>query len=98
LAHREGLLTRQSDGGLRLTERGIKAATRVVRNHRLWEAYLITHADIATSQVDWGADEIEHVLDGEIVRDLERLLPEAGQPEMPASPHRLNPATEKGYN
>jgi manganese/zinc/iron transport system permease protein len=96
LVHREGLLTRQADGSLRLTERGIQTATRVVRNHRLWEAYLITHADIATSQVDWGADEIEHVLDGEIVRQLERLLPEAGRPEMPASPHRLNSALERG--
>jgi manganese/zinc/iron transport system permease protein len=94
MAHREGLLTRQPDGHLRLTERGIQTATRVVRNHRLWEAYLITHADIATSQVDWGADEIEHVLDGEIVRELERLLPEADQPEMPASPHRLRPGVE----
>ena len=94
LADREGLLNRAADGTLRLTERGIQTATRVVRNHRLWEAYLITHADIATSQVDWGADEIEHILDGEIVRELERLLPEADQPAMPASPHALTPAAE----
>lgn len=94
IADREGLLTRQPDGRLRLTERGIQTATRVVRNHRLWEAYLITHADIATSQVDWGADEIEHVLDDDIVRELERLVPDAGQLAVPASPHRLTPAGE----
>jgi manganese/zinc/iron transport system permease protein len=94
VAHREGLLTRQDGARLSLTERGIQTATRVVRNHRLWEAYLITYADIATSQVDWGADEIEHVLDGEIVRELERLLPEAGQPEVPASPHALKTELE----
>jgi manganese/zinc/iron transport system permease protein len=49
----------------------------VVRKHRLWETYLITHADIAPGNVDWGADEIEHVL---------AATRPAG---MPQSPHEL---------
>ena len=34
----------------------VDAAQRVVRNHRLWETYLITHADIAPLHVDRNAN------------------------------------------
>jgi manganese/zinc/iron transport system permease protein len=44
-----------------------------MRNHRLWEVYLITHADVAPSHVDWDADMIEHVLPPEMVTRLEEL-------------------------
>jgi manganese/zinc/iron transport system permease protein len=50
---------------------------------------LITHADIAPSQVDWGADAVEHVLDPEMIRKLEKLLPELKDLKMPPSPHEL---------
>jgi manganese/zinc/iron transport system permease protein len=46
----------------------------MVRNHRLWEMYLITHADIAPSHVDRGADMIEHVLGQAMVLKLESLM------------------------
>jgi hypothetical protein len=36
--------------------RGRDKARQVVRKHRLWETYLITHADVAPGQVDLGAD------------------------------------------
>jgi manganese/zinc/iron transport system permease protein len=74
-----------------LTKRGIEEAARLVRKHRLWEAYLIAHADIAPSQVDWGADEIEHVLDREMIQELEQMVPEIESGQMPPSPHKLTP-------
>ena len=88
-AAREGLI--QHDGGreIRLTERGAAEAQRIVRNHRLWELYLITHADIAPSHVDRDADQIEHVLDPELVADLEELLKAQARPGVPPSPHAV---------
>jgi manganese/zinc/iron transport system permease protein len=58
-----GLLKKVSPDALGFTPEGLAKAQAVVRKHRLWETYLITHADIAPGHVDWGADEIEHVLD-----------------------------------
>lgn len=74
-----------------LTEAGLKEAAKVVRKHRLWETYLLTHADIAPGQVDWGADEIEHVLDEEMIARLEKILQTSDTETVPPSPHRLKP-------
>ena len=46
----------------------------MVRNHRLWEEYLMTYADISPSHVDYSADLVEHTLSPEIVRALESAL------------------------
>lgn len=92
-ARRHGLV-RKTPGRkhCQLTTRGLVEARRFVRNHRLWELFLITHADTAPSQVDRDADEVEHVLDPEMVAELETLLAvEYPHLAMPASPHRLRP-------
>jgi manganese/zinc/iron transport system permease protein len=84
------------DGGFTLTDSGRRAAARIVRTHRLWEHFLTTQADIAPSHVDRAADDIEHVLSEELIRDLEaelRLsgaLSEAGF--VPRSAHALKAA------
>jgi Mn-dependent DtxR family transcriptional regulator len=82
---RRGEVTRGGDGGFRLTSAGRVEAVRILRNHRLWELYLIRHADIAPSHVDRDADDVEHVLSEPIVRELERALDEAVA--IPPSPH-----------
>jgi len=64
-------------GIAKLTQDGNARGARVARNHALWEQYLITHADIAPSHVDWSVDQVEHVLDDELVQRLERLLAES---------------------
>jgi manganese/zinc/iron transport system permease protein len=64
-------LTTAAPQGLVLTESGTRRGNRVARNHRLWERYLITHADIAPSHIDWTVDQVEHVLDADVVRRLE---------------------------
>ena len=88
-AHADGLIQFSGRQRYTLTERGLDEAYQIVRKHRLWEAYLITHADIAPSQVDWGADAIEHVLDQDMIRKLENMLPELKDLQMPPSPHEL---------
>jgi len=46
----------------------------MVRNHRLWELYLTHAAHFAPDHVHDQAEEIEHVLGEETVRQLERRL------------------------
>ncbi|MEP4076554.1 iron chelate uptake ABC transporter family permease subunit [Haloferula sp.] len=87
LARREDHLEPSAPGTIRLSESGFGEATRITRNHRLWELYLIRHADIAPSHVDRDADMVEHILGAEIVRQLEAEL--EPQSEIPASPHTI---------
>ena len=93
-ACRAGLMEAVSGDQHRLTAAGRDAATRVARNHRLWEMYLVTHADVAPSHVDRGADAIEHVLAPEMIQELERALRTAGR--VPPSPHVLGSGAGMG--
>jgi manganese/zinc/iron transport system permease protein len=69
------LLTITPDGlKVQLTSLGQIESRRLVRNHRLWELYLLNHADVAPGRVDRDADMIEHVLDPRLVDELEVLL------------------------
>jgi len=88
-AESDQLVSRQGDA-VSLTLEGFSEAARLTRQHRLWELYLITHADIAPSKVDRDADAIEHVLEPGIVKELEALLARK-YPGVPASPHALQP-------
>lgn len=70
-----GLLTMSPSGSsFQLNGRGDSEARRLVRNHRLWEIYLLNHADVAPGRVDRDADLIEHVLDRRLVDELEDIL------------------------
>ncbi len=96
-AVRDGLIEPAAGDEYVLTEAGRQAAWRVTRNHRLWELFLITHADIAPSHVDRGADQVEHVLEEPMVDQLERLLADSHPDLMnPPSPHRLAVEAEGG--
>jgi manganese/zinc/iron transport system permease protein len=91
-AERDTLLRPTADKHWALTERGEEEAIRIVRNHRLWELYLITHADIAAQHVDRDADRIEHVLSPEMINELETLVERDDQhPAVPPSPHEIIP-------
>jgi manganese/zinc/iron transport system permease protein len=77
------------DHRILFTDQGMRAARDIVRKHRLWEAYLISHADVATGMVDLSADRIEHVLDEDIIKKLEDLFPAVQPKELPKSPHTI---------
>ncbi len=88
---RAGLIREAGGDRYCLTQAGLIEATRVMRNHRLWELFLITRADIAPSHVDRDADQIEHVLGHSMVEELELLLRDRyPQLVVPPSPHTLN--------
>ncbi|BCX49693.1 ABC-type Mn2+/Zn2+ transporter permease [Haloferula helveola] len=88
LARREDHLEPTSDpSAVLLSESGFGEAARITRNHRLWELYLIHHAEIAPSHVDRDADMVEHILGPEMVRELEAEL--APDLQIPASPHLI---------
>ncbi len=83
---REGYLTLASNG-VSLTASGVAEGTRLVRNHRLWELFMIQYADMAAKRVDRDADEIEHVLDADLIHELEARLTTLDQSNLPPSPH-----------
>jgi manganese/zinc/iron transport system permease protein len=87
LAQHDELVTRLGNH-VHLTKKGHVEAERRTREHRLWELYLITHADIAPSRVDREADRIEHVLEPEVVAELEAILIDDIR-KVPQSPHEL---------
>jgi manganese/zinc/iron transport system permease protein len=86
----EGLLTTDPSGAsFQLNGRGDSEARRLVRNHRLWEIYLLNHADVAPARVDRDADLIEHVLDQRLVDELEDLLDEKARERLvPGNPEK----------
>ncbi len=88
-ADRRGWVRPFTGTWIELTEAGHREAKRVVRNHRLWETYLIHYAQIAPHHVDHNADRIEHVLGAEMVEELERLAGESADRKPMSSPHPL---------
>jgi len=86
-AQRAGLVHTSPTNQISLTTTGVTKARRLTRQHRLWELYLITHADVAPSRVDRDADAIEHVLETDVVQELERLLEYQRGSTLPANPH-----------
>lgn len=58
----------------RLTGAGWERASRIVRLHRLWEAYLVTCLGTGVERVHNSAEEMEHVLTSELEEELTTLL------------------------
>lgn len=73
----------------RLSSPGRLEARRVTRNHRLWEAYLLHYADVAPQHIHHNADQIEHVIEPDVVNELEELMAErAAGLSVPADPEQ----------
>ncbi len=85
----DGLIRRRRSD-IALTSLGQIEARRYTREHRLWEIYLITHADVATERVDQDAEHIEDCLEPVMIEELERLLDQSASSQVvPASPHGI---------
>ncbi len=78
----QGLVERRN-GRLAPTAAGLARGAQVRRNHRLWEQYLVSYADVAASHVDWSVDQVEHVLSPALVDELVAALRRRGI-ELPA--------------
>ena len=89
-ARRESWLKEQPDNSLVLTADGANEAIGIIRNHRMWEIFLIENADVAPAYVDRYVDRIEHVVDPEFLEtvnsELQKRYPGLAVPE---SPHQL---------
>ena len=73
-----------------LSASGLLEARRLTREHRLWELYLITHADVAAERVDRDAERIEDCLEPVMIDELESLLQHTrGGSLVPDSPHGI---------
>jgi manganese/zinc/iron transport system permease protein len=57
-----------------VTKGGAERAQRIVRRHRLWEAYLEHVLGVPSEHVHSEAEWVEHVLTPELERRLEELL------------------------
>lgn len=78
---RKGYLTVTNDRA-RLTDTGQTRAQRIVRAHRLWEAYLAERLHLPLDHVHAPAERLEHITTDAIVQ---KLAQETGEPE--TDPH-----------
>ncbi len=87
-AAQRGEIEKAGKNAYKLTESGRSHARKIVRAHRLWEIFLVEQASIAPDHVHRDADDIEHVLPPELIRQLEaRLDAESPPATVPASVH-----------
>jgi DtxR family Mn-dependent transcriptional regulator len=71
---RMGLLAHEPYKGVSLTRRGEVAALRIIRAHRLWEAYLVEAVGLSWDQAHVEAERLEHALSDELADRLDEML------------------------
>lgn len=93
--------------GVRLTEKGNKIAINIVRNHRLWEVFLLEKLEYSWDEVHDIAEQLEHIKHPQLADRLSKFLgypkydphgdpiPQSGG-EIPATVTTLLSETEKG--
>ena len=64
-------------GGLQLTDAGRRQAARLVRTHRLWEAYLVAHLGLPADHVHDPAERMEHYIGESLERQIQADLSDA---------------------
>lgn len=60
--------------GVQLTRKGREAAVMLIRNHRLWEVFLLDKLGFTWDQVHEVAEEMEHVRSPLLIERLEKFL------------------------
>lgn len=68
--------------GVRLSEKGRKAAVKVIRKHRLWEVFLVEKLNFKWDEVHDIAEQLEHVDSDKLIERLDSFL---GKPKV--DPH-----------
>jgi DtxR family Mn-dependent transcriptional regulator len=74
LLEERGLIIHEPYKGVRLTEKGRRLASAVLRRHRLAERLLTDILHMDWSQVHEAACKLEHALSPEIIKSLEKVL------------------------
>ena len=76
------LVTYQKSKGFKLTEKGLKVAVSIIRNHRLWEVFLVDKLGYKWDEVHELAEQLEHIHSEDLTNKLDKFL---GFPK--ADPH-----------
>jgi manganese/zinc/iron transport system permease protein len=86
LRHRGRVETR--NGYLQMTDDGRWRAARLVRGHRLWEAYLVKHLGLPADHVHAPADRVEHFIQPPLSEDLQKAVEADRDPHGRDIPHQ----------
>lgn len=76
------LVSYQKSKGVKLTEKGRQVAVGIIRNHRLWEVFLVDKLGYRWDEVHELAEQLEHIQSSTLVNKLDAYL---GFPK--ADPH-----------
>lgn len=68
--------------GVKLTDKGKKAAIKVIRKHRLWEVFLVEKLKFKWDEVHEIAEQLEHIQSDDLIQKLDNYL---GNPK--SDPH-----------
>ena len=68
------LVKYQKYQGVSLTSEGVKTALRIIRKHRLWESFLVSHLNFNWDEVHQVAEQLEHNQSEKLTNELERFL------------------------
>jgi len=60
--------------GVNLTEKGKKIAVTIIRNHRLWEVFLVEKLNFKWDEVHEFAEELEHIKSDDLTERLDAFL------------------------
>jgi len=71
---KKDLIHYQKHKGVRLTEVGNRIATNLIRNHRLWETFLVEKLKFSWEEVHEIAEELEHVQAEKLINRLDDFL------------------------
>ena len=72
----QGLVTHERHQGLKLTKAGRAVALRLIRRHRVIEAYLVTALGYTWDQVHDEAERLEHTASDDLVNRMARAIDE----------------------
>lgn len=60
--------------GVTLTPKGVDLATKLIRNHRLWEVFLVDKLEFRWDEVHELAEQMEHIHSDELINKLDAYL------------------------
>jgi len=73
LSHKK-LIFYEKYKGVTLSASGSKEALKIIRKHRLWEVFLVSHLNFKWDQVHEIAEQLEHIKSSELVNRLDDFL------------------------
>ena len=73
LSHKK-LIFYEKYKGVTLSAAGSRQALKIIRRHRLWEVFLVTHLNFKWDQVHEIAEQLEHIKSSELINRLDDFL------------------------